>query len=61
MIVRVSDVSMGKEPYPDKMPDEGWPDDDEPLPIRDDLPDGVGGKVPYPDDVGGKIPYPDDS
>ena len=52
---------MGKEPYPDKMPDEGWPDDDEPLPIRDDLPDGVGGKVPYPDDVGGKIPYPDDS
>lgn len=42
---------MGKEPYPDKMPDEGWPDDDEPLPFRDDLPDGVGGKVPYPDDA----------
>lgn len=37
---------MGKVPYPPDMPDEGWPEDEEPLEIRDVE---EGGKVPYPE------------
>ncbi|QKY20653.1 hypothetical protein B4589_009775 [Halolamina sp. CBA1230] len=40
-----------KEPYPDDMPDDGWPDDEDP-PDIDDLDDDGDGKEPIPDDQG---------